>query len=142
MSIEDKTSSTPLHPRRRRVCIQSVDEHSIVPVQRGVLRLDGDAAAPPGQELAPDLRADLVVAVGEQEVQQGLALVLGDLVPVPLRESQQGLVPDDRQPRPRRRHLPADVHHVAFPDGGRVHAPEAQLRGVEVSCQFWFFCLG
>lgn len=114
-----------------RVCMFRflVDQHGVVAVQRRSLRLDRDDAPPPaGQELSPDFRADLVVSVGEQEVQQDLPLIFGDLVPVPLRERQQGLVPDDGELRLRRRPLARQrrhIHRISLPHGGGIHAAEA-----------------
>lgn len=50
----------------------SIHLHRVVSIEGLALRLDGHTSAATGKQLPPDLRSNLEVTVGEQQVQQGL----------------------------------------------------------------------
>lgn len=71
--------------------------HRVIPIKRWPCLLQRDTPSTPCKELSPDLRGNLVVPVAQEEIQQSLSLVFGDVVLVPLGKSKHALVEEDGQ---------------------------------------------
>lgn len=100
---------------------RSIHEHRVITVECGTLLLNSHSLSSASQQLSPDLRRNRVVAVGQQQVQQRLSLILAQVVSVSLGECQKILVEDDGQ---RLDHVSRE--RLALLDGCRVHTSESQ----------------
>lgn len=100
--------------------------HGVVTIHYRRL-LQGNTASATCQQLPPDLGTDGMVAMALEQIQQGLALVFGDIVTVTLGKRQEALVPDDGELVLHRRALLANIHHdIALLHRGGVLAGETQ----------------